>query len=139
MTGEDRLSDTGNLRRMGLEGLADMPPVVRKNISIGSVITIASTLVTASIVCAYFFADAKAARLHETQLAADHIADHTVLEKIDKDIAVLASTTNVRLQALEKEADEQKSWRERARGAWEVPTKQVMPAKLAPQKGSPKR
>src|SRR2546430_5991590 len=39
----------------------------------------------------------------------DHDADHTVLVGIDKNLAVMKENTNVRLMALEKEADEQKS------------------------------
>jgi len=137
----DRLGITGELRKLGLEGLADMPQVVRKNFTMGAVVTIAGVLVSASFTCAYFFADAKAARLHEAQLQQDHDADHTVLVGIDKNLAVMKENTNVRLMALEKEADEQKSWRERARGAWEVPTKQVQPAKVvtAPAKATHKR
>lgn len=139
MTGDEKTSTTGTLRALGLEGLADMPQAVRKNITIGTVITMAGTLVSASIVCAYFFADAKAARLHEAQLSADHLADHTVLVEIKTAIAVGTATTDLRLKNLESEAVEQKAWRDRARGAWEVPTKQVMPAKVRPPPVPPRR
>lgn len=128
----DKASESQTLRAMGLDALADMPKGLRRNFTPGAVIAIATTLVGASVTCAYFFADAKAARLHEAQLTADHAADHQVLEAIKTAIAVGTATTNLRLKSLEDEAVEQKAWRERARGAWEVPTKQVMPAKVIP-------
>ena len=139
MSEDDKLSVTGNLRRMGLDGLADMPQVVRKNFTPGAVIAVAATLVSASVTCAYFFAEAKAARLHETQLQADHAADHTVLEQISTNIAVLQTSTNIRLKSLEDEAQEQKAWRERAAGAWSVPRSQVRPAKVTPSQPRPDR